>query len=500
MSRQLVQEAKPQRLPGKCQHFPLQHPAQIRSRWCKSQPSPGLPRGLPPAHHGQPQRPRAAQGTVPQASVGPSARCSPMASTSPGIGKHSRDGETEAQHRDWLSWDSRRAAERSTHRLQPESALRIPRVDPFQEQHWRLEVAPLLQGCSCTHQAGQEPQAVADSTRAAYGSRLPSRPRRDAQPSSDLPALAAAARGGPWGDASPRPAHIAPSSTCPAQAAPRTHPTTPAAVHARSLAHRHACMHTHAQRHIHMLACTRARTHVHTRGLAAPTYWQVPGDAHCHHPSAGPCSGARMRRDPGCCGHVSPGHALPLLTPSGPSAHCHFHGHSRADPKGPSGIAQPHVLPPCSMWGGTGQGEPGGHRRWLLPGPVSITAHSHHSLPPPTGLWLPSCASSLISVISGRRACGPLPRFSLPVGCRLRTGTPVAQPSWGHGLPGQCPAGLLPAQHPQSCSESWEKAGETWGTALPLPFNPRLPPPLMPAAATRKPTGSGVQAGLTHAG
>lgn len=127
-SRQLAQEGDPQRLPGKCQHFPLQRPAQIRSRWCKSQPSPGLPRGLPRAQPSQPQRPHTVQDTVPRASVGTPARCLPTAPTSPGINERSRDGETEARHQGHLSWHSTPAAKQSTHGLQPGSALCIPGV------------------------------------------------------------------------------------------------------------------------------------------------------------------------------------------------------------------------------------------------------------------------------------------------------------------------------------------------------------------------------------
>lgn len=50
VNRQPAQEADPQRLPGKCQHFPLQRPAQIRSRWCKSQPFPGAASGASLGH------------------------------------------------------------------------------------------------------------------------------------------------------------------------------------------------------------------------------------------------------------------------------------------------------------------------------------------------------------------------------------------------------------------------------------------------------------------
>lgn len=127
----------------------------------------------------------------------------------------------------------------------------------------------------------------------ACSSQLPSQPCHDAQPSGDLPAPAAAAQGGPWGDATPCPAHIAPSSPCPAQAAPCTHPTAGWRAHTLLLpcthapAHRHACMHTLALLHIRTLACIRACTHMHMCGLAEPMRWQVAGDAHCHRPGAG---------------------------------------------------------------------------------------------------------------------------------------------------------------------------------------------------------------------
>lgn len=42
--------------------------------------------------------------------------------TSPGVSKHSRDGESEARHWGWLSWHSTPAAKRSTRGLQPSSA------------------------------------------------------------------------------------------------------------------------------------------------------------------------------------------------------------------------------------------------------------------------------------------------------------------------------------------------------------------------------------------
>ena len=369
VSRQLAQEANPQRLPGKCQHFPLQRPAQICSRWCKSQPSPGLPRGLPPARPSRLQRPHAGQGTGPRASMGPSARCSPTAPTSPGISKHSRDGETEAQHRGWLSWHSMPVAKRSTHGMQSGSALHVPRVDPFQEQRWGLEVAPLLQGCSCSPQAGWEPQAVAGRIGAgALPTALDCRP----SPAATHSPPATCRLWQPLHEVVRGVMHplALPTSRPPAPALRRQRhtPTPPlAGVPTRSRCRARTLAHTDTLACTRTLSCTsaclHAPVHAHTCTCAG---WQsrcaggYRGMPAATTPVPGPCPGVRMRTDPGCCSRVSPRHAVLFLTPSGPSAHRHFHGHSRAIPGDQAASLSPTSCRPTQRRGAQGRRSRGG--------------------------------------------------------------------------------------------------------------------------------------------
>lgn len=140
----------------------------------------------------------------------------------------------------------------------------------------------------------------------------------------------------------------------------------------------------------------------------------------------------RMRRDPGCPGHMSPGHGLPFLTNF--CALWHFPGHSRAIPRVQTASCC------CPAQGGS---RGGGSRGQLLPSPTSSAPTATSSC---AGPRLPPC--SLISVIGGGDPAAPF-RCSRPVDVAVerRVGGTARR---GHGSPTRHPTGLIPAQLPQS--------------------------------------------------
>lgn len=186
----------------------------------------------------------------------------------------------------------------------------------------------------------------------------------------------------------------------------------------------------HAPMHAH--TCTRAawqnRRAVGYQGMPAATAL-----------APGPCSGARMRREPGCCGCACPGCALPFLTPSSLSAHMPFPQPQQIHPWGPRGIACPMCC--CPAQGRQHRAGGAGGRGAAAAQPASIT-----SLPPWRGC--------LISVINRGEPAASFP--SPPrLGCQLRSSAPAAR----HDGVTARPMGLLPTQQPES-PEPASRAGK----------------------------------------
>lgn len=187
----------------------------------------------------------------------------------------------------------------------------------------------------------------------------------------------------------PHPAHIAASSPCPRR---QPHAAAPPLASVPTHSRRCARMCTDTLACARTLSCTAARLHAHTRtctragwqSRCTGGYWGIPA-APATVP--GPCSGAGMRRDPGCCGCVSPGH---FLAPSDPSTLVPFPWPRQSCPQCPAAAAQPRVLPPCALRGTQGAGgaaaQPRMHHCLSHRSPLLLGAPAAFPLPfsPPT--------------------------------------------------------------------------------------------------------------------
>lgn len=186
----------------------------------------------------------------------------------------------------------------------------------------------------------------------------------------------------------------------------------------------HAGTHGRA-RCTHVLSCTSTGPRVpvpvtHAPGTAMS--WQVPGDAHCHHP------GDEDEEGPGL-----PWPYVPRAWPPIPDqllCSLAFPWPQQSHPQGPNGIV---------LGGSRG----GGSRGQLLPSPTGSAPTAASSC---AGPRLPPC--SLISVIGGGDPAAPF-RCSRPVDVAVerRAGGTARR---GHGSPTRHPTGLIPAQLPQS--------------------------------------------------